>query len=364
MAELTSKERVDGILRRKPVDRIAVHESFWGETVAKWQGEGHIPEGANLTDFFGYDIEMSGWLQLVADLDFEDEILEETEETRLTKDGNGAIMRNWKAKSGTPEHVDFTVTDRAGWEELIKPHLLDTSRIRDRVRIEDFRNDRQRAIENDRFFSWCGANVFECLHPVCGHEYMLMGMALDPDWVLDMSMTYAELIINCMEVLFDEGGEPDGVFFFEDMGFKDKPFMSPAMYKQTIWPAHKRLFDFCHGRDLPVIVHSCGFVDALVPGLIEAGMDCLQAMEVKAGMDLVELVKKYGEDITFFGGMDVRTMVANDKAAIEAELRRKLPAAMASGGYILHSDHSIPDQVEFETYQFFRELGLELGQYT
>jgi uroporphyrinogen decarboxylase len=363
MPEMTSRERVDNILRRKPVDRIAVGESFWGETIHKWTEEGHLPQGADVTEFFGYDLEASGWMNLVADLDFEDEIIEETDETRLTRDGNGAIMRNWKHKSGTPEHVDFTVQDRAGWEALIKPHLLDTSRIHDRVRVDDFRNDMKRAHEAGRFFNWCGGNVFECLHPVCGHEYMLMGMALDPEWVLDMAMTYADLIIAGLETLFSEAGKPDGMFFYEDMGFKDKPFMSPAMYKATIWPAHKKLFDFSHAHDLPVIVHSCGFVDALVPGLIEAGMDCLQAMEVKAGMDLVDLVAKYGEHITFYGGMDVRTMVANDKAAIEAELRRKLPVVMGSGGYILHSDHSIPNQVEFETYQFFRELGLELGRY-
>ncbi len=46
------------------------------------------------------------------------------------------------------------------------------------------------------FSALCNVNVFECMHPVCGHEYMLMGMALDPDWVKDMADTYANLIIE------------------------------------------------------------------------------------------------------------------------------------------------------------------------
>jgi len=188
-------------------------------------------------------------------------------------------------------------------------------------------------------------------------------MALDPDWVRDMCNVYADLTINLFEILFAEEGAPDGVYFFEDMGFKQKPFMSPAMYKDIVWPAHKKTFDYAHSKGVSVLVHSCGYVEPLVPGLIEAGMDCLQAMEVKAGMDLVELKRKYGDRIAFCGGLDIRTLVANDRDAIEAELQKKLPVAMQGSGYILHSDHSIPDQVEYETYKFFLERGLEMGTY-
>ena len=192
---------------------------------------------------------------------------------------------------------------------------------------------------------------------------MLMGMALDPDWIKDMCEVYADLTINLMEITFAEEGTPDGIWFFEDMGFKHKPFMSPAMYKDIVWPAHKKTFDYAHSLGLPVVVHSCGFVEPLIPALIEAGMDCLQAMEVKAGMDLLKLKKNFGEQITLIGGLDVRTMVANDRRAIEAELKKKLPIAMKAGGYVVHSDHSIPPQVEYDTYKFFAERSLEIGTY-
>jgi uroporphyrinogen decarboxylase len=57
------------------------------------------------------------------------------------------------------------------------------------------------------------------MHPVCGHEYMLMGMATDPDWVSDMAMTYAETTIALQEILFAEEVLPDGIWYYEDMGF-------------------------------------------------------------------------------------------------------------------------------------------------
>ena len=363
MAELTGKERMSRILRRQSVDRIGVHETFWAETSRKWMNDGYMKEGETLDGHFPFDLRNAWPFVVTADLDHQETVVEETAETKLVRNGNGALLRWWKNKAGTPEHVDFLVKDREGWREHVRPLVTDEGSYRRRINFEGYRKAKATAERKGQFFCWSGINVFECMHPVCGHEYMLMGMALDPAWVLDMCSVYAELTIRLMDILFAEEGRPDGIWFYEDMGFKHKPFMSPAMYKELVWPAHRRTFEYCHSLNLPVIVHSCGYVAPLVPGLIEAGMDCLQAMEVKAGMDLVELKQAYGDRIAFMGGMDVRTLVANDRKAIQAELDRKLPAAMAGGGYCLHSDHSIPNQVEYPTYKFFYERGLEMGTY-
>jgi len=363
MPELTSRERIARIVKRRPVDRIGVHESFWGDTQRAWTDRGHLAEGESLADHFALDIRTGGWLRMVSNLDAGDEIVEEDEETKLVRNGNGALLRWWKTHNGTPEHVDFLVKDGAGWNEHCREHLVNPDNFRRRINFEQYRKVRARCARDELFFCWGGVNVFECIHPVCGHEYMLMGMALEPDWVRDMCNVFADLIIHCLEILFDEEGDPDGLFFYEDMGFKLKPFMSPAMYKDIVWPAHKKTFDFGHARGLPIILHSCGFVEPLVPGLIEAGMDCLQAMEVKAGMDLVELKRKYGRHIAFMGGLDIRALESNDTAQVEAELMAKVPIAMAGGGYCLHTDHSVSSRVEYDTYKFFVERGLEIGTY-
>ncbi|MCX5675104.1 MAG: hypothetical protein NTX87_08855 [Planctomycetota bacterium] len=363
MMHLTSRERVKRILRRRPVDRVAAFESFWSDTRDAWVAQGHIGKDESLEDHFNLDLRVQWTFNSVADLDFKEEIVEETEETKLVRSGNGALLRWWKNRSGTPEHVDFAVKDRAAWEEITRPHLVNAANDRRRIDFEAYRAARAHARERGAFFCWGGVNVFELMHPVCGHVNMLLGMALDPDWVKDMCRVYADLIIRLMEVLFAEEGLPDGIYFFEDMGFKERPFMSPRMYKEIIWPSHKRTFDFCRARGLPVVVHSCGFVEPLVPGLIEAGMDCLQAMEVKAGMDLVRLKKLYGDRIAFCGGMDIRTLETNDPAAVEAELAKNLPAAMAGSGYILHTDHSVSTRVKYETYKYFLERGRAMGTY-
>ncbi len=360
MDSMTSVERVHNLLERKPVDRIGLYEHFWGDTIKDWIAKGHIQEGESLEDHFGYDFQCVGPFNMVADLDHVPVIVEENEETMLVRDGNGALLRRYKTHDTTPEHVDFLVKDRAGWEEHIKPHLTPERR---RINFEAHRHVRELAKANNRYFAWQGVNVFELMHPVCGHEYMLVGMATDPDWVIDMVDTYAQLTIDLMETLFSEEGYPDGLWFYEDMGFKQRPFFSLDMYRQIIQPGHKKTIEYAHSKGMQVIMHSCGYVAPLIPGMLEAGIDCLQVIEVKAGMNLVELYKTYGNELSLFGGIDVRTLYSNDKTIIDRELESKIPLVKGGFGYLLHSDHSIPNQVEYDNYRYFIERGLELGRY-
>ena len=139
--------------------------------------------------------------------------------------------------------------------------------------------------------------------------------------------------------------------------------MSPDMYKELIFPAHKRTVDYAHSLGLPVIMHSCGFIEPLLPHVVEAGIDCLQVIEVKAGMDPLRIHQNFGDQIVLCGGMDARNLVANDRDAIKRELNEKIPVLKENSGYILHSDHSIPTDCDYETYRFFVDEGRRLGTY-
>ena len=357
---MTGIERMTNILKRKPVDRIGLMEHFWSDTKRVWAEKGKVSENIDFGDHFNFDLDLSWPLKLTADMNFIPKVIEETEETILTRDGNGALLRKHKLHDATPEHVDFLVKDRINWGKITKPLLTpDFSRIN----FDGYREKKEHAQKTNKFFCLSGVNVFEAMHPVCGHEYMLMGMALDPDWIKDMVNTYADLIINLQEILISKEGKPDGIWYYEDMGFKLKPFMSPAMYDEIIKPGHEKTINFAKSLNLPVIMHSCGYVDPLLPGMLDAGIDCLQVIEVKAGMDLVKLYKQYGDILSFMGGIDVRVLYTNDKAQIDKELEEKIPYVMKNFGYTLHSDHSIPNTVDYETFQYYIEKGLKLGTY-
>lgn len=353
---MTGIERIQRQLQRKPVDRIGLSEHFWGDTVDLWREQGHIRADESLTEHFKLDIEESWAFNLVADLDFEKKIMQETEETVTYLDGNGATLRWKKHSSGTPEHVDFAVRERDDWNAL-KPLLAPEER---RINFANYRDAKKRCNKQNRFFCWSGVNVFESIHPVCGHEHMLAGMALDPDWVRDMAETYADLAIHLMEILFAREGKPDGIWFYEDMGYKGAPFLSPQMYRELIFPAHQKTIAFAHSLGLPVIMHSCGFIEPLLPGMVEAGIDALQAMEIKAGIDPIRIFRQYGDKISLIGGIDIRCLATNDFAVIDRELEAKLPILKQNNGFVLHTDHSVPQTVRYETYRYFIEKGFSL----
>lgn len=323
--------------------------------------EGNIPDDIDVREFFGQDLRWGGGLKLVADLDYEPEVIAETEETLSTRDGNGALLKRFKNKNTTPEHVGYNVRERADWEALILPHFKKIDKRR--INFEQYRAEKQLCAKSQRFFFWGGTAPFELMHAMCGHENLLIGMALDPDWVRDMISMYVDAIISHLEELFAAEGKPDGFYFFEDLGFKGKPFFSPDMYRDILLSGHRRLFDFAHSCGCKVMMHSCGFIEPLIPDLISVGLDCLQGMEAKAGMDMSRLFAKFGDALTFNGGIDARVLINNDRAAIDAELKAKvLPVLRGRGGYILSSDHSEPPGVSYDTIRYFLEQGIKMSR--
>jgi uroporphyrinogen decarboxylase len=109
--------------------------------------------------------------------------------------------------------------------------------------------------------------------------------------------------------------------------------------------------------------NSCGNVKELIPYFIEDGLDCLQPLEVKAGMNLLELKREFGDKLAFMGGIDVRAMANPDPRVIEKEISGKILEAKKNGGYIYHSDHSVPNNVSLKQYLRVIKLVQEYGTF-
>ncbi len=352
---MTSKERIALALDHQEADRIALHDSPWGTTIERWHKEG-LPEGVDPAAFFHYEMVGVG-----ADLSFRflQETVEETEDYVIVRDANGALYKNWKHMTSTPERIDFTITTRELWEEH-KPRLEWSA---DRLDLQSIRETEARCRETGQWFYLSSIFGYDGIQALVGSERLLTAMATDPDWVQDMFDTRAEHCCIALEETLAAGVQLDGVFAYDDMGYRNASLFSPAMFRRFEFPNHKRLYDCAKAHGLKCILHSCGCVKELIPGLIEAGLACLQPLEVKAGMDLIELKRQYGEVLAFMGGIDVRKMALPDPSPIEEEIRTKIGAAKVGGGYIYHSDHSVPDNVSFAQYQHVMELVHKYGQY-
>jgi uroporphyrinogen decarboxylase len=178
-----------------------------------------------------------------------------------------------------------------------------------------------------------------------------------------MMRVQGEFVIGMAQLMMDKGFQFDGAFLYNDMGYRNASLFSPRLYRETHFETDRMVCEFFHRHNMPVLLHSCGRVSGLIPQLIEAGFDCLQPLEVKANMDVVELKKQYGDRLAFMGGIDARAMAHPDPAVIEREIRSKIPVAKRGGGYIFHSDHSVPDNVTFRRYQRVMELVARYGAF-
>ena len=100
------------------------------------------------------------------------------------------------------------------------------------------------------------------------------------------------------------------------------------------------------------------FVDDLVSNV---GIDALNPLEVKAGMDPIALKEKYGDKLVLHGG--INAVLWDDKDAIVEEIRRVIPILKKNGGYIFSSDHSIPSSVSLENMRIIIDEVKKVGAY-
>ncbi|MEX0777904.1 MAG: uroporphyrinogen decarboxylase family protein [Phycisphaeraceae bacterium] len=358
-ATLTSQERVNRMFQRRDHDRVPRHESFWGDTIKRWQGEGLFGGTGEVLDFLQSDFCSLQWLwpQCFPE---QNQRLSENEETYVVRDGQGKTVRYWRHRQGTPEHLGFDCDSREKWEKIYKPALLDSGLQND---PEAVKRKYRRARSEGKWTHLTAVESFEETRSLMGDEITLMAMAEDPEWIRDVSRTFTDVELRNLDALMAAGIQPDGLWIYGDMAFNHATMCSPAMYRELIWPDHKRLADWAHAHRMWFIYHTDGDVRGVMDLYLAAGFDCLQPLEAKANMDIRQLCPKFGKQLAFFGNCDVMVYATNDKELIETEIAGKLAAGKATRGYAYHSDHSVPPQVSWDTYRFIKECVDRHGNY-
>ena len=362
---LTSRERMERMFAREDHDRVPRFESCWLETVDRWMKEGLPGEDRdvafeNVLELLEADLQMLSWYWPHPHPG-RIEIVEEDELTRITKGPSGTIERFWRHKSGTPEHIGWECDKREFWEANFKPAMENQA-----IQLEPA-VVRETYLKGQRENKWtylAGVGAFEVIRKILGDEMFMLNLVDDPEWIEDIARTACDNLLRNHQAILDAGIRPDGIWIFDDMAFNTMTFCSPAMYREVLWPQHKRLVDFAHRNGMKIIFHSDGDLRGVIPDLVDAGFDCLQPLESKARMDIRTLAPHYGDRLAFFGNIDVMKLITNDLDLIEEEIASKFAAGMGEKAYIYHSDHSVPPQVSWETYQGVIRLVKQYGRYT
>ncbi|MFO7899475.1 MAG: uroporphyrinogen decarboxylase family protein [Planctomycetota bacterium] len=352
---MTSRERFQLVFEHKNPDRVPMQESPWRSTVERWRTEG-LPDDVSVGEYFGLDTTHS----IGADNSprYEAKVLEETDEYTVRTTQWGATLKGWKHAGGVPEFLDFTVTDGETWQaakERIRP---DEDRV-DWKRLEEAYPRWQEEGAWIVAGGWFGYDVAS--NWFVGTERLLMAMVTDPDWCADIFRHMCEVQLELFDLAWDRGYRFDCLRWPDDLGYRNGLLFSPQTYRDVLKPVHKRACDWAHDKGAVVMLHSCGNVMDLIPDLLDAGIDGLNPFEIKAGMDPLGAKREFGDQLVIEGGIDVRLM--SDPDAIEDEVRTKVSELKRDGGYIFHSDHSVPDSVSLADYTRVIELARECGRY-
>lgn len=355
MDKMTTYERVKRMFEHKEADRAPITDGPWATTIERWHREG-MPRDVSYRDYLGLDL----FETIMPDNSprFPHEVLEETEDYTIVKTNWGATLKNWRHTGGVPEFLDFTIKDADSWaktKERITPS-------KDRIDWKFLEQNYKEWRKNGSWIigiAWFG---FDVTHSwMVGTERTLMAMACDPEWIVDLWNHTLSTSLDLLDMMWSAGYEFDELHWLDDMGYKGKPFFSLNMYRELLKPVHKRAMDWAHNKGIHTRLHSCGDVRTLIPDLIEIGVDMLNPIEVKAGMDPIWLKEQYGDKLGFHGGLNA--VLYEEPEKMWAEMEKVIPVMKKDGGYIISSDHSVPDSVSLAEFKEFVERAKKLSVY-
>lgn len=369
---LAKLDRMQKALRHQEPDRVPVSDFFWGGFLKRWREELGLSPDVDIYRYYDLD-----WYQLNPNLDphvkaFE--ILSETEDHVVVRTGFEAVIRKQFADP-MPSFLRFE-TDSIEkmqafqfddpWDErryfvtgddqingVGDGFARNTPPFDERVKAD--------APEFPVFGGVCEAH--EMLWRIIGSENAMLWMGLYPDAIakfVDRLHCFSLELLKAQ--IHAAGGLLDGIVIWGDVAYKKGMLFSPDFWRRHFKPGVKALVDECHSRGLPVIYHGCGNVNRIFEDFVDIGVDAYNPLEAKAGLDVVDLRRRFGHRIGFCGNMDVLLWANGTKEQLRRAVLTKLNAAKG-GGYIFQSDHSVPSNVSAENYEFVLGLVRRYGVY-
>lgn len=147
-----------------------------------------------------------------------------------------------------------------------------------------------------------GPGIFEMTHHMMGMEDALMALYEEPECMHGLIKRIADFELDRAGMIVDRL-KPDALFHHDDFGGQISTFISPPMYEEFFMPHYQRIYKFWKENGVELIVHhSDSYAATYVPMMIEMGIDIWQgAMTTN---NIPELIKEYGDKITFMGGLD------------------------------------------------------------
>jgi hypothetical protein len=314
----------------------------------EWEQQGATSEELDFSAFC-YRCEHRGWIPVNTGLLGNDppRVVDETDTYILSRDSLGRTLKLMKGRSTLPLPLDYPVRTMEDWLQ-IKPRYQFSE--------ERFGRGWQRAAHEHRAAGRVvGVTIpggFDEPRQLLGEEQLCLAYYDQPKLVHDIVATICNTAFQVLERV-SSAFQVDLLFVHEDLAGKSGPLAGPSQFDHFIGPYYRRIWELLASRGTRLFdFDSDGDINALIPCLLEAGVNCIHPMEAAAGMDIVQIRKQYGRRLAFYGGID-KHVLRRTREEIGAELAYKIPPMIATGGCVLALDHRIPNGTPLEHYRFY-----------
>ncbi len=350
---MNNRERFLRTMHYAPVDHRPLHlVEPWPDTLARWRREGLPAEVDDVNAYLGVEplrlINITGTAGIYPP--FSSRILREEGEFVVSVDPYGRTVRNFKSHTSMPEWLDFPVKTAQDLRRILDEHF-DVEHLDERY-PPDWRHRFQQARKRtDAVIMLDGGCYYWTLRSLAGVEgasYLLHDAVAEVDELFER---YCTVVLDGLRRLLPRI-HVDVIGFGEDIAAKGGPLMSPTMFRRFILPRYQRAMDWARQEGVGLTWYdSDGDLRLLVPDYLSIGINGLAPCEVAAGMDPVELRRRFGQELRLIGGFDKR-LVARGRAAIDAEFLRLQPL-IEEGGFLPAIDHSVSSDISFDDYRYY-----------
>jgi len=365
-------ERVLAAIENRQPDRVPVGEFFWTNFLRRAKAE--LDVGDDFDPYRYWDLDM-----VVINPNMDPhitgiQVLEQKEQRKVVKTGFEATIER-RSNYPMPLYLDF---DTKTYEQM---EAFEFDAPRDKRRYFEAIDDQINSVADelnlglppfvDRVDSYADdfcvfgsvCEPHEMIWRIMGTENVLIKLAEAPDRMTKFIERLGNFLVGIVEGQVDATkGKLSGLYIWGDIAYDHGMLFSPEYWRQVYKPQLKRICDAAHATGLKTIYHGCGNASVVFEDMIEAGVDGLNPIEAKAGLDVVELKRRFGNRWSFNGNINVQVLETNDREKVRREVLGKLNAGKG-GGFILQSDHSVPDNVAPATYDYVIGLVREYGNY-
>lgn len=211
--------------------------------------------------------------------------------------------------------------------------------------------------------------LFNQVFDMYGTEEAMVIMMLNPalfEATLDhvFAFTY-EYVSRLLEAL---GDDLHILYLGDDFATQRGLMIDPQLWRRFLKPRYARLFELGKKAGKFVWFHSCGDITAVLPDLIDIGMDVWETVQLHTlPISPQQLKREYGRHITFFGAVCTQRLPFQNPDEVRQEVLRCIEVLGQQGGYICGPDHHIKPDVPhanavalFDTATSFRREGYTL----